>query len=249
MIIIPAIDIKDSQCVRLRQGNIENMEVFSRDPVFMAKKWEAAGAELLHIVDLDGAFQGKPVHHSVIRRIAQEVDIPLQVGGGIRDEAVIREYLDAGIMRVVLGTFLLSQGTEKIKEIVRKFGNHLVAGIDVKNNRIAIQGWVKEVDKAVETFMASLSNLGIQRFVYTDISRDGMLNGPNIAVIQEILRKNRLKMIASGGISTMDDLYRLRPLTESGLEGAIIGKALYKGKISLEEAIKVFREPVGDSIT
>lgn len=249
MIIIPAIDIKDSQCVRLRQGNIENMEVFSRDPVFMAKKWEEAGAELMHIVDLDGAFQGKPVHHSVIRRIAEEVGIPLQVGGGIRDEAVIREYLDAGIMRVVLGTFLLSQGTEKIKDIVWKFGNHLVAGIDVKNNRIAIQGWVKEVDEPVETFMAYLSNLGIQRFIYTDISRDGMLNGPNIAVIQEILRKNRLKIVASGGISTMDDLYRLKPLTSSGLEGVIIGQALYKGKIRLEEAIKVFREPGGDSIT
>ena len=248
MMIIPAIDIKDSQCVRLRQGNIENKEVFARDPVEVAKKWEEAGAELLHMVDLDGAFQGKPIHDSLIRRIAQEVNIPLQVGGGIRDEAVIREYLDAGILRVVLGTFLLSQGTDKITDIIRNFGNHLVAGIDVRNNRIAIQGWVKEVDEPVETFITYLSKLGIQRFIYTDISRDGMLNGPNIAVIQEILRRNRLKIIASGGISTMDDLYHLKQLTGSGLEGVIIGQALYKGKISLEEAIKVFQEPGGDVI-
>lgn len=240
MIIIPAIDIKDSQCVRLSQGKAENMEVFSRDPLAMAKNWEKRGAEILHIVDLDGAFQGKPIHHSIIKKIAQEVKIPIQVGGGIRDEADIEEYLEGGIRRVVLGTLLLSQGNERIKGIVRQFGDFLVAGIDIKNRHIAIQGWVKEVEQPIEQFITHLTELGIQRMIYTDIHRDGMLKGPNMTMIQKILQLNHITLIASGGISTMDHLYQLQQLTDSGLEGVIIGKALYKGNIKLEQAIKIF---------
>ncbi len=242
MIIIPAIDIKDNQCVRLKQGKVENMEVFSKDPCAMAKNWEKQGAKLLHIVDLDGAFQGKPVHGFLIKKIAQDVRIPIQVGGGIRDETTIREYLDCGVRRVVLGTFLLNQGAERIKEIARQFGDHLIAGIDAKNNRIAIQGWVKEVDESVEQLIAYLVKQGISRIIYTDINRDGMLKGPNIEMIEKILRENNIKMIASGGISTMEDLYLLQQLTDLGLEGVIIGKALYKGNINLEQAVRNFHE-------
>lgn len=242
MIIIPAIDIKDNQCVRLKQGKVENMEVFSKDPCGMAKKWEKQGAKLLHIVDLDGAFQGKPVHGFLIKKIAQDARIPIQVGGGIRDETTIKEYLDCGVRRVVLGTFLLNQGAESIKGITRKFGDHLIAGIDAKNNRIAIQGWVKEVDQSVEQLIAYLVKQGISRIIYTDINRDGMLKGPNIEMIEKILRENNIKMIASGGISTMEDLYLLQQLTDLGLEGVIIGKALYKGNINLGQAVRNFHE-------
>ncbi|MFW6134712.1 MAG: 1-(5-phosphoribosyl)-5-[(5-phosphoribosylamino)methylideneamino]imidazole-4-carboxamide isomerase [Elusimicrobiota bacterium] len=240
MLIIPAIDIKNSHCVRLMQGKAENIEVFSKDPCEMAKNWEKRGAKLLHIVDLDGAFQGKPVHPLLIKKIVQQVNIPVQVGGGIRDETAIRQYLDWGVQRVVLGTFLLSQGAEKINNITRKFTNYLIAGIDVKNNRLAIQGWVKEVDQSVEQFVAYLAELGIPRIIYTDIHRDGMLNGPNISMIKKILQDSGLKVIASGGISTMSDLYQLEQLADSGLEGVIIGKALYKGNIRLEEAVQIF---------
>src|SRR6056297_1734579 len=240
MLIIPAIDIKDSQCVRLVQGKAENQEVFSNDPCAMAKKWEEQGAKLLHIVDLDGAFQGNPVHQSLIKKIARTVNIPIQVGGGIRDEDTIKQYLDCGIQRVIMGTFLLSQGQENIQNIVRKFNNHIIAGIDVKNNRLAIKGWLQEVDQPVEKFITHLTEMGIKRMIFTDIHRDGMLNGPNIDMIKKILQKNKSKIIASGGISSMDDLYQLKQLENLGLEGAIVGKALYKGNIKLGEAVKIF---------
>mgnify|MGYP006301495279 CR=1 FL=1 len=240
MIIIPAIDIKNNHCVRLMQGKAENIEVFSKDPTEMAKNWEKRGAKLLHIVDLDGAFQGNPVHRLLIKKIVQQVNIPVQVGGGIRDEATIRQYLDWGVQRVVLGTFLLSQGAEKINDIIQKYGNQLIAGIDVKNNRPAIHGWVKEVNQSIEQFIAYLAGLGVPRIIYTDIHRDGMLNGPNISMIKKILQNSDLKVIASGGISTMRDLYQLEELAETGLEGVIIGKALYKGNIKLEEAVQIF---------
>jgi len=246
LLIIPAIDIKDNQCVRLMQGKVENMEVFSKDPCAMAKNWEKRGAKLLHVVDLDGAFQGKPVHHLIIKKIVQEINIPIQVGGGIRDEVTIRQYLDWGVRRVVLGTFLLSQGAGKIQNIARQFDHHIIAGIDVKNNRMSIEGWLKEVDQPVEEFIIHLAESGIRRFIYTDIHRDGMLQGPNIAMIRKILRKSNIKMIASGGISTIDDLYRLQQLTASGLEGAIIGKALYKGQIKLEQAVQIFHDQKGN---
>jgi phosphoribosylformimino-5-aminoimidazole carboxamide ribotide isomerase len=248
LIIIPAIDIKDGCCVRLKQGKAENMEVFSQDPLAMAKNWEKRGAEILHIVDLDGAFQGKPIHQSIIKKIAQEVKIPVQVGGGIRDEADIREYLDGGARRVVLGTLLLSQGNERIKSIVRYFSDYLVAGMDVRNHHLAIQGWVKEVDQTVEQFITYLTELGIQRMIYTDIHRDGMLKGPNLTMIQKILQLNHIKLIASGGISTIDHLYQLQQWTDSGLEGVIIGKALYKGNIKLEQAIEIFHHQKGNLI-
>jgi len=240
MLIIPAIDIKEGYCVRLVQGKVENREVFSKDPCEMAKKWEEKGAELLHVVDLDGAFQGIPVHCSLIKEIARTVNIPVQVGGGIRDEDTIREYLNFGIQRVILGTFLLSQGSEKIKVITQQFGDSIIAGIDVRDNHLAIEGWVREINQSLDKFIAYLSDLGIKRIIYTDINRDGMLSGPNISMIKNILQKDKVKLIASGGISTIDNLYQLQHLENLGLEGAIVGKALYKGLINLEEVVHIF---------
>ncbi len=242
MLIIPAIDIKDRQCVRLAQGRIENLEVFSEDPCAIAHKWVKEGAPIIHIVDLDGAFQGRPGHKLIIKRILEEVNIPVQVGGGIRDENVIQEYLDYGAFRVILGTFLLKQKPEKIKGIIRRFGNKVVAGVDVKNNHIAIQGWVKEVSQTITQFIGYLVELGFQRIIYTDIQRDGMMKGPNIAMIKEILTKSPLPVIASGGISSINDLHQLKELEELGLEGVIIGKALYRGDIVLADALKIFSE-------
>lgn len=242
MKIIPAIDIKDHQCVRLTQGKEDDLEVFSKDPCAMAENWVKQGARLLHIVDLDGAFQGKPVHSLLIKKIVQKINIPIQVGGGIRDEETIKEYLDWGVSRVVLGTLLLSQGNQRIKEIAQRFGKYLIAGVDVRNNHIAIQGWVKEVNQSVEKLIFSLTEWGIQRIIYTDIHRDGMLEGPNVSMIRKILEKSDIKMIASGGVSTLDDLYQLQPLEKLGLEGVIIGKALYKGKIKMPQALEIFQE-------
>lgn len=241
MQIIPAIDIKDNCCVRLVQGRAENSEVFSKDPCEIARRWEEKGAEILHVVDLDGAFQGRPVHLPLIKNIASSVQIPIQVGGGIRDEYTIRQYLDAGVQRVILGTFLLNQGIRKIESIVQKFGKYIIAGIDVKENRMAIKGWVKEVDEPVEQFITNLAGIGIDRIIYTDIQRDGMLSGPNTIMVKKILQESNVKLIASGGISTIVDLYQLQQLENLGLEGAIIGKALYKGIIKLEEAVQIFQ--------
>lgn len=240
MEIIPAIDLKDNKCVRLLQGKKENMEIFSEDPLAVARKWEEKGAKRLHVVDLNGAFLGKPFHESLIKKIIEEINIPIQVGGGIREEKIIRKYLEYGVQRVVLGTVLLNQKAEKLKYLIKQFGHHLIAGIDVKNNHIAIQGWVKEVDCQIEQFIADLKKLGIQRIIYTDIHRDGMLRGPNINMIEKIGKKSGIKIIASGGVSTMEDLYRLQKLEKVGLEGAIIGKALYKGMIDLGEVVKIF---------
>lgn len=240
MLIIPAIDIKDGCCVRLVQGKTENREIFSRDPCAMAQKWEGQGAKLLHLVDLDGAFQGIPVHRSVIKKITKTVNIPVQVGGGIRDEKTICDYLNFGVERVVLGTFLLNQGSDQMRSIAQQFGDCVIAGIDLKNNHLAIEGWVKEVNQSVDEFVAYLSEIGIKRIIYTDIHRDGMLTGPNIGMIRNILQKNQVKLIASGGISTIDNLYQLQQLESLGLEGAIVGKALYKGLIKLEEAVRIF---------
>ncbi len=245
MIIIPAIDIKDNKCVRLSQGKIENVEVFFDDPLVVAKKWEEKGAGLIHVVDLDGAFQGKPVHFKIIKKIARELSIPIQVGGGIRQEKTIEQYLDIGVKRIVLGSALLEKGEKEIEYLLKKFGKHLIAGIDVKNDNIAIHGWVQKIEKPVEQFIHNLNMMGLQRIIYTDIHRDGMMSGLNIDMIKKVALASKMKIISSGGVSSMEDLFQLQSLGISNLEGVIIGKALYRNEIVLEEAINIFQKKEG----
>ena len=240
MIIIPAIDIKNSQCVRLRQGKAEHLEVFSSNPLTVALEWERKGAKRLHIVDLDGAFQGQPVHKEIIKEIVKQARIPIQVGGGLRDRETIKQFLDWGIDRVIVGT-LLSESIEKIKALTHQFGEKLIAGIDIKDHLLAVEGWNESIQLDLKKWLKQLPQWGVRRIIYTDISRDGMLVGPNLAMIRWILEQTGVKIIASGGISRMGDLYQLKQIEHPGLEGVIIGKALYKGYIQLEEANRIMK--------
>ncbi len=238
MLIIPAIDIKNGNCVRLLQGDPDRETVYSNSPVDMAKRFEDAGARLIHVVDLDGAFQGIPVNRSIVKSIARSLSIPIEIGGGIRTEETIRDYADAGISRIILGTIILD---ESLKILLDKFSEIIIAGIDARDSMVATHGWksvsdVRSIDAVREVFRR-----GVREVIYTDIATDGMLSGPNIGALRGIISDlPGIRIIASGGISSMRDLDRLAALEESGLTGCIIGKAIYDGRIDLREAILSF---------
>ena len=235
MLVIPAIDIRGGKCVRLLQGDPEKETVYSSSPLDMAKRFEDMGARLIHVVDLDGAFDGRPVNSSVIVEIAKALSIPIEIGGGIRSREAVDFYLQAGIKRIVLGSVLLEDGAESL---VRSYPENIVAGIDARDGLVAVKGW-KEVssigtDQAIERVMS----FGITDVIHTDISTDGMLSGPNIPVFRRILSVfPMVNLIASGGISSMIDLDDLSVLN---ISGAITGKAVYDGRINLAEAFKRF---------
>jgi len=238
VLIIPAIDIKDGKCVRLLQGDPDKETVYSGNPVEMARRFEDEGASLIHVVDLDGAFQGTPVNTDIIASMTEALKIPVEIGGGIRTEESAKIYMDLGIKRIIVGT-LIFHGS--FKNLIDKFGNIFIAGIDAKNSLVATHGWkkvsaVKSIDIIKDIFAA-----GIHEVIYTDISTDGMLSGPNIEALQDILREIKgIELIASGGISSMSDIERLSRLEKEGLKGCIIGKAIYDGRIDLPEAISNF---------
>ena len=233
MEIIPAIDIRGGQCVRLYQGNYEQEIVFSDDPLDAALKWQSLGAPRLHIVDLDGAATGELRNLSVIKEIAGGLLIPTQLGGGIRDLETVKEVLKAGIERVILSTAAV-ENPKLIEEACKKFRESIIVSIDAREGNIAIHGWREDTElKAVE-FARSMVKLGVGRFVYTDISRDGTLTEPNFASISELIDAIRLPVIASGGISSLTHLKMLKKL---GAEGAIVGKALYTRDINLKQAL------------
>ncbi|MCX7678487.1 MAG: 1-(5-phosphoribosyl)-5-[(5-phosphoribosylamino)methylideneamino]imidazole-4-carboxamide isomerase [Spirochaetes bacterium] len=237
MLVIPAIDLKGGKCVRLVQGDPTKQTIYSDDPLTIAKTFEADGAKLIHIVDLDGAFEGKPVHAEIVKKIAKSLSIPIEIGGGIRTQEMIEEYLAAGISRVIVGTVLLSQKFDALWQLYR---NHLIVGIDVKNSYVATHGW-KEVSSvpAVE-FIKTLHEKGAEEFIVTDISTDGMLSGPNIALMEKLLKEvPGIRLIASGGIASIEDLLRLKTLSCLGLKGAIVGKAIYDGRIILADALRI----------
>lgn len=236
VLIIPAIDLKDGKCVRLYQGRKEEATVFSRDPVAVAKAWEEAGARLLHLVDLDGAFSGVQKNVQVIKEILKEVKIPVQLGGGIRSLETIERLLDQGISRVILGTSAI-ENPRLIEKACALYGERIVLGLDAKDGRVAIQGWEEQVTKTYLELAEEMKNLGIQRVIFTDIKRDGTLQGPNLESTRQLAEKTSLKVIASGGISSLDDIRNLLALEPYGVEGAIVGKALYTGSIRLEEAL------------
>ena len=238
MIIFPAIDIKDGQCVRLVQGRAEDKTVYSDEPPKVALDFANKGAEWLHIVDLDGAFLGKPTNLQAIEAIRKKINIPLQVGGGLRTIEDVRLLLKIGVTRVIIGTKAVSS-PDFIKELLDEFGaQQIVLGIDAKNGLVATEGWVNTLEISAWDFGRQMADLGVKYAVYTDIAKDGLLKGPNFTATKEMTTTN-LQIIASGGVTSLDDLKRLKEMESDGLVGAIIGKAIYEGKISIEDAIKI----------
>ena len=236
MIILPAIDIKDGQCVRLYQGDYDQVTTYDVDPVNIAQRWQRFGASWLHIVDLDGAAAGHPVNVESIKSIRASTTVRIELGGGMRTLADIGYMLDLGIDRVVLGTMALTDRA-LLMEALARWGERIVVGLDARSGSIAISGW-RETSQVQATSLASeLCALGVQRFIYTDIARDGALKGPNIEELKEIQQIVSCSLIASGGVSSIDDLLSLARL---GIEGTIVGKALYTGDIDLAAAIQEF---------
>jgi len=239
MIIIPAIDIKGGQCVRLQQGDMNQVTVYSQNPVETAIHWQKEGAKRLHLVDLDGAIAGRTVHFSLMREIIQSVSIPVEVGGGIRQMEQIENYLAAGATWVVLGTSVL-QNELLVREAIKKFPGRMIIGVDCKQGRVAIRGWVSVSDERPIHLIQKIQDAGPVEIILTDIEKDGMLAGPNFSLYQEIAEVVTTPIIASGGISTLEDILWLNKI--KGIDGAIIGKALYSGAISFQEATERLKE-------
>lgn len=236
MLLIPAIDIKNGQCVRLRQGKMQDVTVFDDDPAAMAKRWVAQGADRIHVVDLDGAVAGEPANRATIKRvIAACGDVPVQVGGGIRDEDTIEAYLNLGVEFVIIGTRAVAE-PHFIADVALAFPGHVMVGLDAKNGKVATDGWSKLSDHDVIDMALLLERDGVAAIVYTDISRDGMMNGLNIDATRELARKISIPVIASGGVTTLDDINALCTAEADGVSGAIIGRALYEGTIDLAQA-------------
>jgi phosphoribosylformimino-5-aminoimidazole carboxamide ribotide isomerase len=241
--IYPAIDIRGGKCVRLFQGDYARETVYADSPLEAAKQWIAQGAEWLHLVDLDGAKEGRPVHAELIRSIARGVNVPVQVGGGIRTERDIAQYLDGGVARVILGTAAIENKsfTEKVLGL---YGDRIAIGLDCRGGYVATRGWLTTTDVKAADLARELSAFGAETFIYTDISRDGTLTGPNVAEIAELARTTGKQVIASGGVSVEQDLLDLARYASEGVSGAIVGKALYTGAIDLRQAIRLVRERV-----
>jgi len=239
MIVIPAVDIKNGRCVRLLQGRMEDETVYSDIPWEMALRWQDAGAHILHIVDLDGAFEGRGVNDDAVREIVERVNMLTELGGGIRNMARIDALLGMGIGRVVIGTAAI-ENPGLVREAVGKHGpERILVGIDAKNGVAATRGWVADGGRPVVELALAMKELGITRIVYTDIARDGMLTGPNIAETESIALATGLRVVASGGVSSLADIAALREIEQSGVDSVITGKAIYEGTLDLREAIAV----------
>ncbi|MBI4950292.1 MAG: 1-(5-phosphoribosyl)-5-[(5-phosphoribosylamino)methylideneamino]imidazole-4-carboxamide isomerase [Deltaproteobacteria bacterium] len=234
MIIFPAIDIKNKRCVRLTQGRMDAETVYSEDPVEVARKWEAEGAEVIHLVDLDGAIEGNARNYEVFKSITAAINIPVQIGGGIRDEKTAELYLDTkGIKRIIIGTAAY-ENPAFVKVLAKKYPGRVAVGIDARDGLVAIKGWVTVTDEKAVDLAKKLEGMGVACIIYTDISRDGMLTGPNIEATRDLAESVSIPVVASGGISSIMDIEAYRGVN---IEGIIIGKALYAGKVTLKEAI------------
>ncbi|SEU29723.1 1-(5-phosphoribosyl)-5-[(5-phosphoribosylamino)methylideneamino] imidazole-4-carboxamide isomerase [Lacrimispora sphenoides] len=239
MQLYPAIDLKDGQCVRLKQGEFKEITVYSQKPEEVAALWQSQGATFLHLVDLDGALAGRSVNEKVIKKIADTVSMPIEIGGGIRSEEAIESMLSLGVARVIIGTKAV-ENPEFIRDMVKKFGqDRIVAGVDAKDGMVAVEGWEKISGITASELCNRMREYGVRHIVYTDISRDGMLTGPNVEYTKKLTEETGMDIIASGGMSSMEDL---RQLYRAGVRGAIIGKALYEKRIDLKEAIKAFEK-------
>lgn len=224
--------------VRFVQGRL-NKKVYSRDPLKTARHWVKGGAKLLHIVDLDGAFSGRPKNLEIVKEIAQGIDAPVQFGGGVRDREVIKKLLDAGIWRVILGTKAI-EDKNFLKKSFREFKQKIIVSIDAKANNLLVKGWqINSKGSNALAFAAALKEIGFKELIYTDTLKDGTLSGPNIKGIKALLKESKIKVIASGGISNLEDIYKLKLLEKNGLSGIIVGKALYEGKFTLPQALKL----------
>ncbi len=235
---MPAIDLKNGKCVRLRQGRMDDDTVYSDDPLTMATQWVDAGARRLHIVDLDGATQGKPINTDIIHEIAENFpDVPVQVGGGIRDEDTIQSYLDAGVSYVIIGTKAVT-APHFVSDVSLEFPGHIIVGMDVRDGKLAIEGWSKLARHDATDLALQFEQDGVAAIVYTDISRDGMMQGLNIEATVALARELAVPVIASGGVTNMDDIRALCDVEDEGITAAITGRAIYEGTLDFEKAQK-----------
>lgn len=230
--IMPAIDLKGGRCVRLRQGLADQETVYGDDPVQMARHWQDEGGEYLHVVDLDGAFEGHPVHTAVIAEIIKALDIPVEVGGGLRNDDHIRELVNVGVDRVILGTRAFNEPAA-LEKLVSEFGSRIAVGIDARDGKVQIKGWVETTDMLAADLGRQVCDLGVETLIYTDTATDGMLGGPNVEQMAAICDAVSCRVIASGGVSAYDHVKALAELNKTNLTGAIVGKALYEGSVTV----------------
>ncbi|WP_408956083.1 1-(5-phosphoribosyl)-5-[(5-phosphoribosylamino)methylideneamino]imidazole-4-carboxamide isomerase [Natroniella sp. ANB-PHB2] len=238
MEIIPAIDIRNGNCVRLYKGDFEQETVYG-EPIEMAKLWANKGATRLHIVDLDGALDGKPKNIELIKEIVETIEIPIQVGGGIRTKEIIQEYLEIGVERVIIGTAAI-ENPQLVVEAIKEFGSErIVVGIDAKDGLVATEGWLETSDTTAVTLGQEMKERGVEWVVYTDIDKDGTLSGPNLEATEKLAEETGLKVVASGGVSSLEDIKNLKKIEEAGVKAVITGKALYSNNLKLEEALSI----------
>ncbi len=243
MLIIPAIDIKNGKCVRLIQGKADAETIFSDDPIDVALKWESKGAEFLHIVDLDGAFLGEPKNLGIVEKIIKSVSIPIELGGGIRNKTSIDRVFQIGVYRAILGTTAL-RDPDFVGEMCDIYGEKIAVGIDAKDGKVAIKGWTEIEEKTATDLASEMKECGVKTIIYTDIARDGMLTGPNIHSTKNLaMSVSGVDIIASGGVSSIEDIKKLMEIEPYGVTGVIIGKALYTGNVRLEEVLLMVKKP------
>ena len=235
MIIIPAVDIKNGKCVRLLQGRMEDETVFSDDPAAMAQRWADAGAELIHVVDLDGAFEKSPQNLKAVKKIIETVDTPIQLGGGIRNERAIDAVLQLGVQRVIIGTEAI-KNPRWVKQVARQYPDQIVIGIDARDGRVAIEGWTETTLIRAVDLAKQFEDCGVAAINFTDIHRDGMQTGPNITETRRLAEAVDIPVVASGGVATIEDIKNLLPLAQFGVSGVITGKALYSGTLDFIQA-------------
>ena len=238
MLLIPAIDLKDGQCVRLKQGDMDQSTVFSEDPAAMAKSWLDKGARRLHLVDLNGAFAGKPQNFAAIKSILKAVgdDIPVQLGGGIRDLDTIEKYIDGGLRYVIIGTAAV-KNPGFLKDACTAFGGHIIVGLDAKDGKVATDGWSKLTGHEVVDLAKKFEDWGVESIIYTDIGRDGMLTGVNLEATVELARAVKIPVLASGGIRDLTDIDKLCAVQDEGVQGAVLGRSLYEGTLDFKAAL------------
>lgn len=239
MLVIPAIDLKGGRCVRLTEGREDSAKVYDRDPVEVAREYESAGARLIHVIDLDGAFLGAASENQkIIRRIRDEVNISLEVGGGVRSAADVKNLLEAtGAQYVIIGTLAI-ENPRALEESLSRFGDSIIVGIDARGSRVATRGWTETTEVDALAFAGHVASLGVQRIIYTDIARDGRLAGPNFEMTREVALSSGARVTASGGISSLEDITGLCSLEADGVDSVIIGKALYESRFTLKEALE-----------